>query len=106
MNGRQIIFFTQQDKRHHAKPLADWLVHLARKIGLPGATLIAGSKGFDRHRRHSARFYTLAQRLQDIQIAVTGDDADRLFERLEAERMHLFHVKSAVEFGALGECHD
>jgi PII-like signaling protein len=61
MNGYQITFFTQQDKRHHGKPLADWLIHLAKDIGLPGATLIAGSEGFGHHRRmHSAHFFELA----------------------------------------------
>lgn len=55
MNGYQIMFFTQQDRRHHGKPLADWLVHLAQDMGLRGATLTAGSEGFGRHGRlHSA----------------------------------------------------
>ncbi|HYA75998.1 MAG TPA: DUF190 domain-containing protein, partial [Burkholderiaceae bacterium] len=46
MNGYQITFFTQQDRRHHGKPLADWLVHLAKDMDLRGATLIAASEGF------------------------------------------------------------
>jgi uncharacterized protein len=104
MNGYQITFFTQQDKRHHGKPLGEWLVQLAREMNLPGATLIAGSEGFGHHRRiHSAHFFELADQPQEIQVAVSADDAARLFERLKAEGVHLFYVKTPVEFGTLGE---
>lgn len=104
MNGYQITFFTQQDKRQHGKPLADWLVHLAKEMGLPGATLIAGGEGFGHHRRiHSAHFFELADQPQEVQMAVSAEDADRLFVRLKAEGVHVFYVKSPVEFGILGE---
>ncbi|MDP1610412.1 MAG: DUF190 domain-containing protein [Sulfuritalea sp.] len=104
MNGYQITFFTQQDKRHHGKPLADWLVHLAQEMGLRGATLIAGSEGFGHHGRiHSAHFFELADQPLEVLMAVTAEEAERLFERLKAEGAHLFYVKTPVEFGTLGE---
>ena len=104
MNGYQITFFTQQDKRHHGKPLADWLVHLAKEMKLPGATLIAGSEGFGHHRRiHSAHFFELADQPLEIQMALSKEDAERLFARLKEEGVHLFYVKTPVEFGILGE---
>jgi len=104
MKGYQITFFTQQDRHHQGKPLADWLVHLAQEMGLPGATLIAGSQGFGHdHRIHSAHFFELADQPQEVQMAVGEEDAERLFARLKAEGVHLFYVKSPVEFGVLGE---
>lgn len=104
MKGYQITFFTHQDKRHHGKPLGDWLVKLAKDMGLPGATLIAGGKGFGHHRRmHSAHFFELADQPQEIQMAASIEDTERLFERLKAEGVHLFYIKSLVEFGTLGE---
>jgi len=104
MNGYQITFFTQQDKRHHGKPLADWLVHLAQDMGLRGATLIPGSEGFGHHGRiHSAHFFELADQPLEVLVAVTAEEAERLFERLKAEGVHLFYVKTPVEFGILGE---
>ncbi|CAG4884617.1 conserved protein of unknown function [Georgfuchsia toluolica] len=103
MNGYQITFFTQQDHKHHGKPLADWLVHLAKEIGLRGATLIAGSEGFGHHHRlHSAHFFELADQPQEVLMAVTEDESFRLFERLQAEDVHVFYVKTAVEFGTIG----
>ena len=104
MNGYQITFFTQQDKRHHGKPLADWLLHLAQEMGLRGATLISGSEGYGQHGRiHSAHFFELADQPLEVLMAVTAEEAGRLFERLEAEGVHLFYVKTPVEFGTLGE---
>jgi PII-like signaling protein len=104
MHGYQITFFTQQDHRHQGKPLADWLVQLARELGLPGATLIPAGEGFGHHGRiHSARFFELANQPQEVLIAASAEETERLFERLEAERVRLFYVKTAVEFGMLGE---
>ncbi len=104
MKGYQITFFTQQDKRHDGKPLGDWLVQLAREMGLPGATLIAGGEGFGHLRRlHSAHFFELADQPQEIQMAMNAEDAKRLFARLKAEGVHLFYVKTPVEFGVMGE---
>jgi len=104
MNGYQITFFTQQDHRHKGKPIGDWLVHLARGLDLRGATLIACGEGFGHHRRiHSAHFFELADQPQEVVMAVTEEEAQRLFERLQAEGVHLFYVKTPVEFGILGE---
>lgn len=104
MNGYQITFFTYEGKRHHGKLLADWLVHLAKEMGLRGATLIAGSEGFGQHHRiHSARFFELVDQPQEVQMAVTEAEAERFFERLRAEGVHVFYVKTPVEFGTLGE---
>ena len=104
MQGYQITFFTQQDHRHKGKPVADWLVHLAQELGLPGATLFAGGEGYGQHGRvHSARFFELADQPQEVLMAVTAEQAERLFERLKSEGVHLFYVKTPVEFGMLGE---
>jgi PII-like signaling protein len=104
MNGFQITFFTQQDRRHHGKPVADWLIHLAMEMGLRGATLIAGSESFGRDRRiHSARFFELADQPQEILMTATAEETQTLFDRLKSEGVHLFYVKTPVEFGSLGE---
>jgi PII-like signaling protein len=104
MDGYQITFFTHQGKRHKGKPIGEWLVNLAQEMGLRGATLLAGGEGFGHHRRiHSAHFFELADQPVEVVMAVTADEAERLFARLKAEDVHLFYVKTAVEFGILGE---
>lgn len=103
MNGYQITFFTQQDHRHKGKPMGDWLIHLARELGLRGATLMAAGEGLGHHGKiHSAHFFELADQPQEVVMALSVEETDRLFQRLRAEGVHLFYVKIAVEFGTLG----
>ncbi|MBI4995554.1 MAG: DUF190 domain-containing protein, partial [Rhodocyclales bacterium] len=60
--------------------------------------------GFGQHGRlHSARFFELADQPQEVVMAATADETARLFERLQLEGVHLFYVKTPVEFGVLGE---
>ncbi|WP_027214644.1 DUF190 domain-containing protein [Burkholderia sp. WSM2232] len=104
MNGYQITFFTQHDRRHRGKLLADWLVNLAGELGLRGATVIPASEGIGHHHRvHSAHFFELADQPLSVVMAMTSEEARTLFERLRAEGVHLFYVKTAVEFGVIGD---
>lgn len=104
MKGYQITFFTQQDRRHGHKPLAEWLMLAARDLGVRGATIVAASEGYGHHRRiHSAHFFELADQPQEVVMAVSEEEADSLFALLEKEAVHVFYVKSPVEFGVLGE---
>ncbi len=103
MKGYQITFFTQQDRQHHHMPLAEWLMRTARELGLRGATRLPASEGFGRHGRiHSAHFFELGDQPQEVLLAVTEEEAERLFARLSQEQVHLFYVKTPVEFGMLG----
>lgn len=104
MHGYQLTFFTQQDHRHHGKSLAHWLVEEARAIGIGGATLLAASEGFGHHRRiHSVHFIELTDQPLEVIMAVTAEEADRLFAKLKAEKVKLFYTKTPVEFGTTGE---
>ena len=104
MKGYQVTFFTQQDRRHGRKPMAEWLIQTARELGLRGATSLAAAEGFGHHGRiHSAHFFDLADQPQEVVLAVTQEELDRLFEHLRKEKVHLFFVKSEVEFGVIGE---
>jgi PII-like signaling protein len=103
MKGFQITFFTEQDRRHDHKPLAEWLLLAARDLGLRGATVVPASEGFGhRHRIHSAHFFELADQPVEIVMAVTEEEAARLFAFLEREGVSLFYVKTPVEFGTIG----
>jgi uncharacterized protein len=102
-NGYQITFFSHQDRRFKGRQIGDWLMKLVQELELRGATLHSGGESFARGRRvHSAHFFELADQPVEVQIAVTTEEATKLFDRLKAEGVHLFYVKTAVEFGVLG----
>lgn len=103
MTGYQISFFTVLDHRHKGKPIGDWLVHLAKDMGLSGATMIPGAEGFGQHRRiHSAHFIELTDQPLEVVMILSEDEAARLFERLESEGVHLFYCRTPAEFGTIG----
>jgi PII-like signaling protein len=103
MNGYQITFFTHQGRRHKGKQMGDWLLGIVNELGLRGASLHSGGGSFSRGRpMHSAHFFELSDQPVEVLVAVTSEQAISLFERLRAEKVHLFYVKTQVEFGVLG----
>ena len=104
MNGYQLTFFTQQDRKHGSHSLAHWLLEEARRTGIRGATLIAGTEGFGHDRKiHSAHFFELTDQPIEVTMAVSSTDADRLFARLKEEGLNIFYVKAPIEFGLTGD---
>jgi PII-like signaling protein len=104
MKGYQITFFTQQDRKHKSMALGEWLIQLAKELGLRGATLVNAIEGFGQSGKiHSAHFFELADQPQAVMMMVTEEQASRLFARLEIEEPSLFYVKAPVEFGVVGD---
>ncbi|MBK5416014.1 DUF190 domain-containing protein [Pseudomonas sp. TH31] len=104
MNGFLVIFFTQQNRRHHGKMLGEWVVDLAKELGLRGATLTTGIEGFGHTGRlHSSHLFELADQPMEIRLAITEEESVRLFQRLEAEDISLFYIKAPIEFGTVGQ---
>lgn len=104
MKGFLMIFFTQQNRRHQGKMLGDWIVDLAKELGLRGATMATGIEGFGHTGRlHSAHFFEMADQPIEIRLAITEEESVRLFERLEAEDIALFYIKTPIEFGSVGK---
>lgn len=103
MQGYQLTFFTQQDRTHHGRPLAEWLVEEARCLGVGGATLTAAAEGFGHGGRiHSAHFFELADQPLMVTMAVSEAETERIFERLRQEGISMFYTKTPIEYGMTG----
>ncbi|MED5609624.1 DUF190 domain-containing protein [Pseudomonas sp. JH-2] len=104
MKGYQLTFFTQQDRKVHHQPVAEWLMAEALRLGVHGATLLAAKEGFGHHHRmHAARFFEPADQPLEVVMMVTEAEMQRIFTRLAEEHLKLVYVKTPVEFGVLGE---
>lgn len=104
MQGFQLTFFTQQDRRHAGRPLGDWLLEEARRQGIGGATLLTAAEGFGHGGKiHSAHFFELADQPVEVVMAVSAAEAERFFARLRAEGVKVFYVKAPIEFGMSGD---
>ena len=103
MNGYQVTFFTQQDRHHEHQPINEWLMDLAKSLGIAGSTSTLGVEGMGRSGKlHSAKFFEFADQPTEITMIVTEPQSAQLFDRLEAEAADLFYVKTAVEYGSVG----
>ena len=104
MHGFQLTFFTQQSREHGDTLLAEWLVGEAKRLGIRGATLFTASEGFGHDGRfHSAGFFDLADQPVQVVMAVSAEEAERLFARLNQEDVRVFYTKAPIEFGTTGE---
>ena len=104
MQGFQLIFYTQQGVRHGSRPLGEWLMEKTNSMGISGATLVAASEGFGHaHKIHAARFLELADQPIEITMAVSEEEADRLFQLFREENIDIFYIKIPVEYGMTGQ---
>lgn len=104
MQGYQITFYTQQSRKHDGLSLVEWLLQLAKELGITGATMLAAQAGFGRSgRMYSTTFIELAEQPREVSMAVSEADAARLFARIKEEKLAIFYTKVPVEFGVTGD---
>ena len=103
MKGYQFSFIAEQDRRIEGKPATEWLIRLAKELGIAGATTFAGVESFGSDgRRHSAHFFELADQPMEVMMAVTEQQAATLVERISVAKTRLFYIKTPIEYGEIG----
>ncbi len=103
MQGFQISFYTEQNRRIEGKVPSEWLMHLAKELGITGVTTFAGIEGVGGDgRRHSVRFFELVDQPIEIMMAVTEAQATALFEKLNSTETRVFYIKIPIDYGELG----
>lgn len=100
MEGYVVTFFTQEIREHNKTSLANWIIEEAKKLGVRGATLLSGQEGFgDDGRFHSACYFDLEDRPQQVVLALTYEEFDMLFLRIKENKLRIFYTKVQAEFG-------
>lgn len=100
MEGYRVIFSTLRGRTHHGKPICEWLIDEAQKIGIEGVTLINASEGYGRGKTvHSAGFFELSDQPVEVVMLSSAEQCDRLFERIREEKLSIFYAKQQAEFG-------
>ncbi|WP_321928785.1 DUF190 domain-containing protein [Paraburkholderia guartelaensis] len=104
MNGYQLTFYTEQNRRHGHHTVADWLLHEAKQLGIHGATVINCAEGTGHAgAHHAAHVLRLTDQPVQVILAVTEDEADRMMDAVRTEHVHVFYTRSPVEFGLVGD---
>ena len=101
MQGAFLKLYLSQSAKHGGKPLYEWLLEEARRIGVPGGSAFRSVAGYGRHGRlHEEHFFELAGDLP-MTVEFYADEMllDSLLERLRAEKISLFYIKLPVQGG-------
>jgi PII-like signaling protein len=103
MTGTFLKFYVQEHRRHHGILLYEWLLERAKKLGIHGGTALRAVAGFGRHRiMHEEHFFELAGNVPvEVGFVASDAEADSLLELVKQEKIQVFYLKMAVEYGLL-----
>ena len=101
--GFEVIFMAPESRRHHGRSALEAVIDEAHGLGITRLTRRAGemSAGEDGH-RHSAHFFELADRPEEVMFVLEPGMADRLVEAVAAAGIPVFCLRRPVEFAHPG----
>jgi len=104
MNGYQLTFYTERNRKHGHRTVCEWLLHEVRELRMGGATVINCAEGIGHAgAHHAAHALRLVDQPVQIILAVTEEEAERLLALVRAENVHVFYVRTPIEFGVIGD---
>jgi PII-like signaling protein len=103
MVGSFLRFYVPEGLRHHHILLWEWLLEQANAMGIRGGSAFRAMAGFGRHHvLHEATFFELAGSLTvEVEFIVTEEEARRLLDLLDRERVRVFYAQIPAQFGIL-----
>ena len=103
MNGTLLRFYVHENRKHGHRLLYEWLLEQAKALGIRGGSAFRAIAGFGRHGvLREEHFFELAGDLPvAVDFAVSDEEAERLLDRIEAERISIFYVRSPIECGTI-----
>ncbi|HVK54382.1 MAG TPA: DUF190 domain-containing protein [Burkholderiales bacterium] len=104
MDGVYLRIFTTEKRKHEGMALYEWLLELARGMGIGGGSAIRAISGYGRHKRlHEETFYELASDLPvEVVFVLTQDQSDKLLQLIASNGLSLLYVKDKVKWGYTG----
>jgi PII-like signaling protein len=104
MNGYQLTFYTEQNRKHGHQSVCDWLLHEVSRLGIHGATVINAAEGIGHAgARHAAHMLSVADRPVQIILALSEGEAQQILNIVRNEKVHVFYTRFPIEFGVIGD---
>jgi uncharacterized protein len=103
MQGSFLRFYVHEGQRLRGRPIWEWLLEQANRLGIRGGSAFRAMAGFGRHHvLHESRFFELAGTLTvEVEFIVSDEEAQRLLKLVEAEKVRLFYACVPALFGVL-----
>ena len=105
MKGTLLRFYVHENRKYRHVLLYESLLEEAKRLNIHGGSAFRAIAGFGRHGvMHEEHFFELAGDLTvEIDFAVSDDEAQRLLDRIGAERIRVFYVRLPIDFGVAGD---
>ena len=103
MDGSFLRFYVHENERVHHTLVWEWLLQQANKMGIRGGSAFRAMAGFGSHRvLHEDHFFELAGTLTvEVEFIVTDDEAQRLLDLVQQERVRAFYARIPARFGVV-----
>jgi PII-like signaling protein len=101
MRGTYLRFYVHENRKHRGILLYEWLLETAKKAQIHGGSAFRAIAGYGRHGvLHEQHFFELAGDLTvEVEFLLTDEQADRLLEALQREKVRVFYARVPAEFG-------
>jgi PII-like signaling protein len=101
MRGTYLRFYVHENRKHRGVLLYEWLLETAKKAQIHGGSAFRAIAGYGRHGvLHEQHFFELAGDLTvEVEFLLTDEQADRLLEALQREKVRVFYARVPAEFG-------
>ena len=103
MQGSFLRFYVHEGQRHQHRLVWEWLLEQANALGIRGGSAFRAMAGFGRHHvLHESTFFELAGSLTvEVEFIVTEEDAKKLMELVNAQKIRLFYACVPALFGVI-----
>lgn len=103
MEGALLRFYVHENHRHGGRPVWEWLLEQANKMGIRGGSAFRAMASFGRHHHlHENHFFELAGTLTvEVEFVVTEDESKRLLDLIRQEGVRLFYAYTPARFGVI-----
>jgi uncharacterized protein len=101
MQGSFVRFYVHESDRYHGRPVWEWLLEQANRLGIRGGSAFRAMAGFGRHHvLHEATFFELAGSCAvEVEFIVSQEEAQRLLALVRAAGLRLFYAFIPASFG-------
>ncbi|HEU4624689.1 MAG TPA: DUF190 domain-containing protein [Steroidobacteraceae bacterium] len=103
MNGSFLRFYVREGQYIHHRPVWEWLLERANKLGIRGGSAFRAVAGFGRHHKlHEAHFFELAGTLAiQVEFIVSDKECEELLALIREEGVRLFYARIPADFGVI-----
>ncbi len=103
MHAIYLKFYLTEKQKHDSKPLYEWLLEHAQRVGVTGGSVFRAIAGYGRHgSMHAETFIELGGELPlQVEFVLEERQAEEFLETLRAYELNIRYVSYPVKAGVI-----